>query len=165
MKKKKSSVINSGNNSTINVVIMIGVVFLIGALIFMFVNNGSENHIKTINYNEYLDVIKEDKYSIILLTNPSCSHCNSYKPFVNYVASEYNLDVYNIDLTTITYEQYKELHDRYSATKEYYSDDNELIIPTPATIIVKNNIEIASILGDIGHDGLVKLLKNNQVIQ
>ena len=99
-----------------------------------------------------------------MLTNPTCVHCNNYKPFVNYVALEYDLDVYNIDLSKVTYDEYKALHDAYSAIKEKYDNDTPLI-PTPATIIVKNGGEVASILGDIGYDGLVKLLKSNKVIK
>ena len=161
----KNRNLNNKNNNTINIIIVIAIVFLIGSLIFMFAkSDNSENYIQKLTYSKYLDVIKKDEYSIILLTSPTCSHCNNYKPFVNYTASEYNLNVYDIDLTTITYEEYVELHDKYSATKEKYND-NEPVIPTPATIIVKNGVEITSVLGDIGYNGLVRLLKNNQVIK
>ena len=162
---KNKNLNNKKNNNTINIIIVIAIIFLIGSLIFMFAKSDkTESYIKEITYSEYLDVIKKDEYSIILLTSPTCSHCNNYKPFVNYTASEHNLKVYDIDLTTITYEEYVELHDKYSATKDKYSGDNP-IIPTPTTIIVKNGEEIASVLGDIGYNGLVKTLKNNQVIK
>ena len=162
---KNKSVNNKKNGNIVNIIVIIGAVFLIGSLIYMFTkDNNGDNYITKINYNEYLEVIKKDEYSIILLTNPTCSHCNSYKPFVNYIALENNLNVYNVDLTEITYEQYIELHDRYNATKNQYNNDSP-VIPTPATIIVKNGEEITSILGDIGYNGLTKLLKNYQVIK
>ena len=162
---KKRNINNKKNNNTVNIIIIIGIVFLIGSLILMFSKSDkTDNYIKKVSYSEYLDVIKKDEYSIIILTSPTCSHCNNYKPFVNYIASEHNLNVYNLDLTTITYDEYVKLHDQYSATKNDYND-NEPVIKTPATIIVKNNEEITSILGDIGYNGLTRLLKNYQIIK
>ena len=163
--KRNNIVKKKDNGNLINILIIIGIVFLIGSLIIMFTGSDkSDNYIKEINYSEYLDVIKKDEYSIILLTSPTCSHCVNYKPFVNYVAKEHNLNVYNINLTNIKYEEYIELHDKYKATKDQYSDDTP-IIPTPATVIVRNNQEVASVLGDIGYNGLTQLLKNNNIIK
>ena len=161
MKKKIS---NKSNNKT-NLIVIFGIIFFFGALILMFVKSDkTDNYIKGINYQEYNEIIKKDEYSIILLTNPTCSHCVSYKPFVNYLAKEHKLNVYNIDLTSITYEEYLELHDKYNATKDQYHE-GEPVIPTPVTLIVRNNMEIASVLGDIGYNGLERLLKNNKVIE
>ena len=152
------------NNKT-NLIIIVGIIILLGALILMFLESDkTDNYIKEISYNEYNDIIKKDEYSIVLLTNPDCSHCISYKPFVNYLAKENNLNVYNINLTSITYEEYNVLHDKYSATKDQYRDGVP-VIPTPTTLIVKNGIEITSALGDIGYNGLERLLKNNNVIE
>lgn len=159
MKKNKKD-----NSKTINIIITIGIILLIGLLVYLFINSGTDNRIKKISYNEYQKVLKKEGYSIILLTNPTCVHCNNYKPFVNYVAIENNLDVYDIDLTTLSYEEYTELHDEYTATKNDYNEDTP-VIRTPATIIVKNGGEVTSILGDIGYDTLVKLLKTNKVIE
>ena len=139
MSKNKKNSVKSNDSRLINTLIIIGIVFLIGSLIIMFTNSDkNNNYIKEINFKEYKDIIKDNGYSIILLTSPTCSHCNSYKPFVNYIASEYNLNVYNINLNTVTYEEYIELHDKYRATKNQYND-NTPVIPTPATIIVKND--------------------------
>ena len=159
MKKLKKD-----NSKTINIVITIGIIILIGLLIFLFIKSGqTDNRIKKINYSEYKEIIKEDKYKIILLTNPSCIHCNNYKPFANYVAIENNLDIYDINLTTLTESEYNELHDKYTAIRNDFGEGNVPIIRTPVTVITKNGGEVTSILGDIGYDGLVKLLKNNKI--
>ena len=159
MAKKKDK------NSVVNIVVIVGVIFLIAALVLMFVKSDKTgNHIQKISYSEYSDIIKKDEYSIILVTNPTCSHCNSYKPFVNYLAEENHLKIYDLDITTVSYEEYIAIHDGYKALKDQYSDGKP-VIPTPATIIVKNNSEVTSILGDIGYDGLAKLLKNYQIIK
>lgn len=156
---------NKKDSNVINIVITIGIIFLIASLVLMFINSDKkDNYIKTISYNEYKEVIKKDEYFIIILTSPTCSHCNSYKPYVNYIASENNLNAYNIDITSITKDEYLELHDKYSAIRNEYNAGMP-VIPTPTTIIVKNNEEITSISGNIGYDGLTRLLKNYQIIK
>jgi len=154
------------NNKLVDALIIIGIIFLIGSLILMFTKKDKgKNNIVEINYGEYSEKIKEDKYNIFLLTSPTCSHCVNYKPYVNSVASEYNLTVYNINLSSLEYDEYVSIHDKYSVTKNQYSENNTPGIPTPVTVITKNGEEVASILGDIGASGFLNLLKTNNVIK
>ena len=164
MSKKNSTINKKDNSKIVNIFIIVGIIFLIGSLVLMFtVNNDSS--IKDISFKEYKDKIKEDKYNVFILTSPTCTHCNNYKPYVNYVAKENNIKVYNINLSNLEYNEYIELHDTYSILKNEYGSDNNPVIPTPVTIITKNGQEIASSLGDIGQKGFTSLLKNNNVIQ
>ena len=153
------------NSKLVNTLIIVGIVFLVLSLALMFTKNKDENHLIEIDYNKYSEIIKEDKYNIILLTSPTCSHCVNYKPYVNLVADENNLTVYDINLNTLDYDQYIEIHDKYSVLKDKYDDNNNPGIPTPVTIIVKNGEEVTSILGDIGQKGFTNLLKTNGVIK
>ena len=154
------------NEKLINTFIIIGIVFLIGSLALMFIKDNKDgNYIEEINYSEYSDKIKEDKYNIFLLTSPTCSHCINYKPYVNLVAEEYDLKVYNINLENLEYEQYVEIHDAYSATKNQFGEGNIPSIPTPVTVITKNGAEVTSILGDIKESGFRNLLKTYNVIK
>ena len=149
-----------------DIFIIIGIVFLIGSLVLMFIKSDKdENIIKEITYNEYHDVISKDEYSIIILSTPTCSHCINYKPYVNYAANEYNLKVYNVNLQNLSYEEYVEIHDTYSATRNEFDSEGGPAIPTPCTLIVRDNTEISSILGDIGYNGFVNFLKENEVIK
>ena len=98
MSKKNSNLINKKDNSKlVNTFIIIGIVFLIASLVLMFANN-NKKYVQEISYKKYQDIIKEDKYNVILLTSPTCSHCVSYKPYVNLVASENDITVYDIYL-------------------------------------------------------------------
>ena len=123
-----------------------------------------ENHIMDISYSEYKGISKSDQYNIFLVTSPTCSHCQNYKPQVELVAKENNLMVYDINVSDLKYDEYIELHDSYSALKDNYSQSDP-VIPTPVTIITKNGKEVASILGDRGQSGFIKLLKDNGVIK
>lgn len=153
------------NSKIVNTFIIIGIVFLIGSLVLMFTGNKNQNYIKDISFSEYKDKILEDKYNIFLFTSPTCSHCNHYKPYVNLVAKENDLTIYNVDLSNIEYDEYKDLHDSYTALRDQFGDNNNPVIPTPATIITKNGQEVASTLGDIGQKGFASLLKNNNIIK
>ena len=163
----KNKIVTKKDNSTlVNTLIIVGIVFLIVSLVLMFTKNKKEtNHIVEINYSEYSDRIQEDKYNVVLLTSPTCSHCVNYKPYVNLVADENNITVYDINLNNLEYEQYIEIHDKYSAIKDQYDENSNPVIPTPVTIIIKNGEEVTSILGDIGYKGFANLLKSSGVIQ
>ena len=128
------------DNNLVDILIIVGIVFLIGSLVLMFTKgDGNKNNIVEINYDKYTDIIKEDKYNIILLTSPTCSHCVSYKPYVNAIAGENNLTIYDIDLNNLEYEEYVAIHDKYNATKNQFGEGNTTSITKPVNIITKNS--------------------------
>ena len=147
-----------------NALIFIGIIFLVLSLIMMLKNIKASNHIVAINYNEYKEKINEDNYNIILLTLPTCVHCKSYKEKVNSVADEYNLIIYELNINSLSYNEYIEIHDKYTVTKNTYSDNYPSIL-TPVTIITKGEKEITSISNDIGYNGFIKLLKENKIVK
>ncbi len=150
------------NNKLVNILIIIGIVFLLLSLVMMLIKRGNiENRIVDISYDEYSEMIKEDSYKIILLTTKTCSHCKNYKPIVNELANENNLEIYNLELDTLKYEEFMEIHDKYSKLKEKYNNDIP-VIPTPVTIITKDGEEIAIELGNIGYTGFMKLLEKTK---
>lgn len=154
------------NEKLINTFIIIGIIFLIGSLALMFIKNGTtDKHLVDISYSEYEKKMEEDEYNIFLLTSPTCSHCVNYKPYVNLVAEENNLVVYNINLDNLEYEQYVAIHDKYNAIKNEYGEGNVPSIPTPVTVITKNGGEVTSIMGDIKESGFRNLLKTYNVIK
>ena len=153
------------NNKLINTFIIIAIVALIASLVLMLTKHKDvDNKIVSITYQEYSEIIKRDEYSVIILTSPTCTHCNNYKPYVNYAANDYGLTVYEISLNNLSYEEYMEIHDKYSVLKDLYKDDKPVIL-TPTTIIIKNNEEVTSILENIGYRRFVNLLKENNIIK
>lgn len=157
------------NNFVSGILIFACLAIVVAILIVVSDNNSNKangnNRIIEISYSEYKEKIMDDGYTIVLLASPSCSHCQDYKPFVNGLANEYDLDVYyvNVSSNDMTDEEYNELHDSISALKDQYNSGIP-IIPTPTTVVLKNGVEVASILGDIGYDGLKEFLLTNNVI-
>lgn len=160
-KEKKGSII----------ILSCAALIVLALAIMVSISNGNKavtgNHIIEVGYNEYLEKIKGDNYTIVLLASPTCSHCQDYKPFVNSLAGEYNLEVnyLNVSSKNLTNEEYIELHDSLSVLKDQYNSYNEPVIPTPTTAILRNGIEVDSILGDIGYNGLKDFLTKNGVIK
>ena len=159
---KKSKIING-------FIIGIFVILVVSMLVIVSRNNNNKigNHIKEISYNEYKDKIKSDDFTIILLASPTCSHCQDYKPMVNALASENNLTVYYVNVSSqeLKEEEYLEIRESVSATKEEYDSYGNPVIPTPATAVFKNGVEVSSELGDIGYDGFKSLLVKCGVIK
>ena len=153
------------NNKIINGFIIIGIICLIISLILMLRNNDRvDNHIKEINFIECQEIIKKEDYNVILLTSPTCSHCRSYKKYVNYVCDSYNMEVYNLNIDELGYEEYLLVHDKYNATKDKYIEDKPSIL-TPTTVIIKNNVEVESISGNLGYNGFLELLEKYEIIK
>ena len=163
IKKEKKDI----KGTIVNAAIIICAVLFVGALAVMVSNNKQiGNRIKEISYSEFKEQIKSPDYTVVLLASPYCSHCQEYKPFVNGLAEEYDFKVYyiNVHSDKLKPEEYNELHDTISATKDQFTQEGESSIPTPTTAIFKDGVEVASKLGDIGYEGLKELLKDNGVI-
>lgn len=153
------------NNKIINGFIIIGIICLIISLVLMLRNNNRvDNHIKEISFKEYQEIIKKDEYNVILLTSPTCSHCKSYRNYVNYVCDSYNIEVYSLNIDELSYEEYLIVHDKYNATKDKYLDNKPSIL-TPTTIIIKSDQEIESISNNIGYSGFLELLEKYEIIK
>ena len=154
------------NNKLVNTIIIIGIIFLIASLVLMLTKKKDvPNHIIEINYNEYSEIINKDENSIIILTGIHCTHCKNYKPYVNYVADEYNLTVYELVINNLSYEEYLDIHDKYKVTKDQYNKNGNPTILTPTTIIVRNGDEVDSTLGNVGYSGFISFLKDNEIIK
>ncbi len=165
-------VINQDNksNKMINIIV-IGCAFLLVVALGVMVSKNKQsalyNHIKEIGYSDYIEKINSKDYTIILLATPDCQYCIKYKPFMNQVAVDYDLEINYIDVSSndLSIDEYTALHDKYSVLKDKYDDtEGYPIIPTPTTIIVKDGEEVASRSGNIGYDGFLKMLKENGVV-
>lgn len=165
----KNNIQKKESGKKINIIVTIGaliLIILLGLMVSKNKQNVLYNHIKEIGYSDYEEILKSNDYSILLLATPECKFCIKYKPFMNQVAVDYNLEINYIDVSSrdLTNEQYLSLHDKYSVLKEKYDEDGYAVIPTPTTIIVKNGEEVAARSGNIGYDGFLKLLKESGVI-
>lgn len=118
------------------------------ALVAFFVENkivpedavySAEKYITFINYDEYKNLIRNDKVNIIVIGQTTCSHCIAIKPALNSVAEDYNLTINYLNLTDLTQEESNKFFD--SLKKIEYNDPDFLkdgSFGTPLTLIVED---------------------------
>ena len=167
MSKKNRKEVEKKSNVKNTIIQILGIVGILMLIIFVIVhlsNKNNLNHIKEISYSKYQEVIKDDDYTIVLLASPTCSHCFSYKPLMNQVLYEYNLEAKYVDVSVLDKEEIIELHDSISALISQFNNEGNYVIPTPTTIIFKNGKEIDSRSGNLGYDGFLSFLKMNGVV-
>ncbi len=140
-------------------VIVVGVV----ALIVSNDKGLGKSRVKEISYQKYQEKIKDDEYTIVLITRDGCTHCISYKPSVNAIAKKYNLSIYELNVESLSMDEFITLHDNASIFKDVY-DEGSPIIQTPGTILYKNGVEVDATLGDRGQDGFKNFLIKNGVV-
>ena len=168
MKKEKKKEKNNIKNKLLDFVPLLAIlliVFLVAVMVSNEKNISKTMKIHNISYSEYEDKIKEDKFTIILIGRDDCSHCADYKPLVNQVANEYDLDVWYLNTDSLKEEEYLSLHDNITVLKGEYDDEGNPGIPTPVTVIYRKGYEINSILGDVGSKGFSNLLVKSGVIK
>lgn len=150
-----------------NLVIALVAFFLIGSFVLMIVkeiDKNRHNHIKEVSYSEYANEIGKDKYTIVLLARPNCSHCVNYKPQMNEALEKYNLEALYLDVNELSKDDFIKLHDSISAISTEFNGSNP-VISTPTTIIFKNGEELESVSANIGYNGFVNMLIRNGVIE
>ena len=90
------------------------------------------------------DLIKEGTYLVDFYAD-WCGPCKMMEPILEDISSDINIIKVNTDEMPKTTFKYR-------------------IMSIPTLIIFRDGNEVVSELGDIGYDGLKKLLKNNGVI-
>lgn len=141
------------------------IVFLVAVMVSNERNISKTMKIHNISFNEYKEKIMEDKFTIILIGRDNCSHCANYKPLVNQVANDYNLDVWYLNTDTLEKDEYLFLHDNVNVLKDQYDPEGNPGIPTPATVVYRKGYELDSVLGDVGSKGFQNILVKSGVVK
>lgn len=137
------------------ILVSICLILLVGA----FIADGilGNNYFSKIEYKEIINKIENKEDLVLLISQTTCSHCESYKPKLKDVAKKYKVKVYYIDIDLLDDDEYDELD-------SYLSMGNS---GTPLTIFLKNGDEstVANrIKGDTSKEKIVKKLKSNGFI-
>ena len=167
--EKKELLKKSFIKENLSTIITVGIIAIVVFSLAIMVSNNKKleptSHIIEVSYEEYEEKIAEDKFTIVLLASPSCSHCQKYKPLLNKALDDYGLEASYLNVNgSVNAEQYTKIHDSYTALKDKYGKGGLPSIPTPTTLIVRNGMEVGSISGNLGYDGFVKFLRENNVL-
>lgn len=86
----------------------------------------SGTKLKNISYNELNEKMKNKETFVLYIGAANCSHCSEFKPTLEKVVKEYNLDVYYIDMATVSEEEYEAVKNKTN------------LQGTPTVLVVQN---------------------------
>lgn len=111
----------------------------------------------TVTFDEYKEIYKSSGYNFMFIGSETCGYCTMFKEVINEVLKDHYFNVYYIDLSTVTQDEYNAL----VATDSYMSE-NEW--GTPLNLLYKDGKRINVLNGYKPAEELVKFLKDNKVI-
>lgn len=133
--------------------ITIAVIILILSSSFLLLdtmaNSKPKGELKEITYEEITKKVANKDSFILIVSQSTCSHCATYKPKVEQICKEHNLDVYYID------------YDKYQ-NKEKFLNEFDLSGATPTTIFFQKGKEksiLNRIEGDIAKEKVIETFK------
>lgn len=107
-------------------------------------------------YYDWHKATLEDKYVLTVIGASFCSHCNNFKPIIEKVANDYNVDLYYyyIDMLDET--------EKDSIINSYETNYDGSV---PHLFITKNGNVISNQTGEMEESTLIEFLQLNLVIQ
>ena len=99
-----------------------------------------EDNIKSINYDKFKKLLKDDEVSAVLIDMPTCGLCYQERVALNALAEKYDVDIYNLSSDVLSEDEMekflKGLGDWGFTTKEY--KENYKNVEVPLLLFVKD---------------------------
>ncbi len=139
---------------TNNIILIAAIIITILIILFLAIGKSKEGNLLELNLNNLKEKMENKETFVLCISKTTCSHCNDYKPKLKSIASEYNIDIYYIDV------------DKYN--EEEFSNLISFDGSTPTTIFIKNGDEETTsnrINGDVSKSKIIDKLKSNDFIK
>ena len=107
-----------------------------------------------LSLNDYLEIIKKDEKSIILVARPTCSFCEKFSPVLKQAMDDMNLNINYIDTDKFSSEDWT----TFSESLSYLNSEEW---GTPLVLIVQNGEVIAENNGYVDLSTIKSFFKNN----
>lgn len=131
--------------------------YIILVFVFTIILTGCSNkHIKNISYKDFKKKIESKETFIVYIGRENCSHCISYRPTLESVLNEYNIDIYYLGYDKLTEKQSSEI-------LKYIN-----ISGTPTVAFFTKGEEESTldrIVGDISKEETIQKFKDNGYIK
>ncbi len=109
-----------------------------------------------ITYDEYEDMVKNNKPFIVVIERTGCSYCQMYMPIMEEVAKEKKIAITYINTDNLTNDEYTKL----STTNKYLKKNQW---GTPTTLFMVGDRIVDSIGGYVEKDSVLAFLKDKVV--
>lgn len=110
-----------------------------------------------IDYEEYTDLIKEDKLNVVVVGQSTCQYCIRAKLILNQIVEEKEID---INYFNVSYLEEKDVEGFESSLDIFKSEWG-----TPTTLIVRNGKVVASLTSLVSKTEYINFFKANGVIE
>ena len=133
----------------------IKVICLVFALLIVLTGCGSK-HIKEISFGELKTMMDNKETFAIYIGNEDCPHCVSYKPTLEDVLDEYDIDIYHLDNSKLSESESSKL-------VQYIN-----ITGTPTIAFITNGEEESTldrIVGETSREDTIEKFKLNGYIK
>lgn len=143
-----------------NWILLIGIliIILLGFFLFFSLNKKDDSKLIPITGQELLDKLNQKETFILVFTQDGCSHCNEYTPILNRVLDEYDITIYDLNLTELRKD-----------TELYNQVSSKFNIPgTPTTIFINDGEEkttLNRLVGGSNYKDLVEKFKDRGFIE
>lgn len=132
--------------------ILICLLLILNHMNIISLNFNSTNKLTTyteITFDEYAKMIENEETFILLMGQPSCSHCADFKPTIEKVIKKYQIEVKYIDISKLSDKEYSILKNK------------TFITGTPNTVFIKEGKldTSAKISGAKSYEAVVNALK------
>lgn len=115
------------------------------------------SNIKKISFKTLKKMINKEESFILLISQTYCSHCIAFKPIFNEVLYDSNLIGYELDIATLSEDDYYEFADMFPT-----------VSGTPTTVFFKDGIELSEESRMVGYqekDVTIEVFKENGFIK
>ena len=129
---------------------------IIFVLIILAGCSSKSSHIKEISLDKFKEKIANKESFVLYVGNENCVHCENYKPTLNEVLDEYNINIYQIDNSKLSSKEASDF-------KTYIS-----ISGTPTIAFITDGEEettLNRIVGEISKEDTVEIFKTNGYIK
>lgn len=107
-----------------------------------------------LSIDKYLELIKSNEKSIILVARPTCGYCEQFSPILKDAAGDMGLTINYVNTDEFTNDDW----DIFSNSLKYLSEEEW---GTPLTLIVQNGEVVAANNGYVELDGIKTFFKEN----
>lgn len=137
-------------------VVFIGL-FVIIVLFFILFNCFNKSNLIELSVNDVIEKVNNKDSFVLCISRTDCSHCRSYKPKLEKISKEYDINIYYIDIDKYTKEQQSEF-------KKVISFDGS----TPVTAFIVDGDETTSsnrIFGNLSNKKIIEKLEKHGFIE
>lgn len=116
------------------------------------------SYLTEIEYDYAMELYNKDSKSIIVLVQTYCGYCNMYKPIINEIARENNIDIYLLDV----YKMDDTVYNKLLNSIDYFKENDNW--GTPTTLIVGNGSTIDYLEGYTDYQTTIDFYKKNSLL-